>query len=174
MSVSCDKILFPVVGRYLDKMIEIYQHQFKVGPESIDILKHVNNREYLRWMEKAAMEHASLSGCGAKECLQRGEVWVAREHWIEYLRPCYEGDELTIFSWVENLSGPRSLRRYAIKRGARLVSLGATEWVYIDYKTGRIKDVPEDIAGRFAIIGQDDPRLVDLGIVRGVRFEPHY
>ena len=53
-------------------MIEIYQYQFKVGPESIDILKHVNNREYLRWMEKAAMEHASLLGCGAKECLQRG------------------------------------------------------------------------------------------------------
>ena len=120
------------------------------------------------------MEHASLLGCGAKECLQRGEVWVAREHWIEYLRPCYEGDELTIFSWVETLSGPRSLRRYAIKRGARLVSLGATEWVYIDYKTGRIKDVPEEIANRFAIISNDDERLVDLGIARGGRFEPHY
>ena len=155
-------------------MIEIYQYQFKVGPESIDILKHVNNREYLRWMEKAAMEHASLLGCGAKECLQRGEVWVAREHWIEYLRPCYEGDELTVFSWVANLSGPRSLRRYAIKRGARLVSLGATEWVYIDYKTGRIKDVPEEVAERFAIISDDDERLADLGIDRGVRFEPHY
>ena len=155
-------------------MIEIYQYQFKVGPESIDILKQVNNREYLRWMEKAAMEHASLLGCGAKECLQRGEVWVAREHWVEYLRPCYEGDELTIFSWVANLSGPRSLRRYAIKRGARLVSLGATEWVYIDYKTGRIKDVPEEVAERFAIISDDDERLADLGIARGVRFEPHY
>lgn len=155
-------------------MIEIYQYQFKVGPESIDILKHVNNREYLRWMEKAAMEHASLLGCGAKECLQQGEVWVAREHWIEYLRPCYEGDELTVFSWVANLSGPRSLRRYAIKRGARLVSLGATEWVYIDYKTGRIKDVPEEVAERFAIISDDDERLADLGIARGVRFEPHY
>ena len=80
---------------------------------------------------------------GEKECLQRGEVWVAREHWIEYLRPCYEGDELTVFSWVANLSGPRSLRRYAIKRGARLVSLGATEWVYIDYKTGQARKTKE-------------------------------
>lgn len=156
------------------KMIEIYQHTFKVGPESIDILQHVNNREYLRWMEKAAMTHASLLGCGAKECLQRGQVWVAREHWIEYLRPCYEGDELTIYSWVENLSGPRSLRRYAIKRANRLVSLGATEWVYIDYKTGKVMDVPTDVAEHFAIIDNADQRLVDLGIARGVRFEPHY
>lgn len=54
------------------------------------------------------------------------------------------------------------------------MSLGATEWVYIDYKTGRVKDVPDDIAVRFAIIDNDDARLVDLGIARGVRFEPHY
>ena len=174
MPISYDKIIFPIIRRALAEITEIYQYQFKVGPESIDILKHVNNREYLRWMEKAAMEHATLLGCGAKECLTRGEVWVAREHWIDYLSPCYEGNELTIFSWVENLSGPRSLRRYAIKRGSCLVSLGATEWVYIDYKTGRVKDVPDDIAVRFAIIDNDDARLVDLGIARGVRFEPHY
>lgn len=156
------------------KMMEIYQYSFKVGPESIDILRHVNNREYLRWMEMAAMKHASLLGCGAKECLQQGEVWVAREHWIEYLRPCYEGDELTIYSWVETMDGPRSLRRYAIKRGARLVCVGATEWVYIDYKSGKVMDVPADVASRFTIIGSDDERLIDLGIARGVRFEPHY
>lgn len=155
-------------------MIEIYQHTFKVSSESIDILRHVNNREYLRWMEKAAMEHASALGCGAKECLQRGEVWVAREHWIEYLRPCYEGDELTIYSWVSTLSGSRSLRRYAIKREQRLVSLGATEWCYINFKTGRVIDVPQDVADRFTIIADDDPKLVELGIARGVRFEPHH
>ena len=106
--------------------------------------------------------------------MERGEVWVAREHWIEYLRPCYEGDELTIYSWVENLSGPRSLRRYAIKRGSRVVSLGATEWVYINYKTGHVMDVPDDVAEHFKIIANDDQRLTDLGIARGVRFEPHY
>lgn len=154
--------------------MDIYQYSFTVGPESIDVLKHVNNREYLRWMEKAATDHASSLGCGAKECLARNEVWVAREHWIEYLRPCYEGDELTVYSWVEKMDGPRSLRRYAIKRGNRLVSLGATEWVYINFKTGKVMEVPEDVASRFAIIANDDPRLVALGIARGVRFEPHY
>lgn len=84
------------------------------------------------------------------------------------------GDELTIYSWVENLCGPRSLRRYAIKRGSRLASLGATEWVYINYKIGRVMDVPADVAERFVVIPNDDPRLADLGIARGVRFEPHY
>ena len=156
------------------KMMEIYQYSFKVGPESIDILRHVNNREYLRWMEMAAMKHASLLGCGAKECLQQGEVWVAREHWIEYLRPCYEGDELTIYSWVETMDGPRSLRRYAIKRGARLVCVGATEWVYIDYKSGKVKDVPTYIPSRFTIIGSDDHRLIAFGMSPGHRFERLY
>ena len=35
-------------------------------------------------------------------------------------------------------------------------------------------EVPEDVASRFAVIANDDPRLVALGIARGVRFEPHY
>ena len=100
--------------------MDIYQYSFTVGPESIDVLKHVNNREYLRWMEKAAMDHASSLGCGAKECLARNEVWVAREHWIEYLRPCYEGDELTVYSWVEKMMAPA--RFVATRLSAAIVS----------------------------------------------------
>ena len=81
-------------------MIDIYQYEITVGKESIDILGHVNNREYLRWMEKAAIEHAASLGWDAKRYLQRGETWVAREHWIEYLRQTYEGERLTVYSWL--------------------------------------------------------------------------
>ena len=113
------------IGRY---MIDIYQFEFTVGKESIEILGHVNNREYLRWMEKAAIEHAASLGWDAQAYLQRGETWVAREHWIEYLRQTYEGERLTVYSWVSNINGSRSLRRYAIKRGYRVCCVGATEW----------------------------------------------
>lgn len=154
-------------------MIDIYQYEITVGKESIDILGHVNNREYLRWMEKAAIKHAASLGWDAKRYLQRGETWVAREHWIEYLRQTYEGERLTVYSWVSKLNGSRSLRRYAIKRGNRVVCVGATEWVYIDFKTGRPKEVPDDVAACFTIIPDGDPRLEERGIIRLVRFSPH-
>lgn len=155
-------------------MAAIFQYKTTVGPSSIDVLRHVNNREYLRWMEKAAMDHADSLGCGARDCLRRQEVWVAREHWIEFLMPCYLNDELTVYTWVDNIGNSRSLRRYAIKRGDDLVSVGATEWVYIDFKTGRPKVLPDEIHNRFEVVSLTDPRLVELGLTRGVPFQPHY
>ena len=38
----------------------LYKKELTVGAESIDIQGHVNNREYMRWMEEAATEHALL------------------------------------------------------------------------------------------------------------------
>lgn len=153
-------------------MLEIYERTFTVGKESIDVFRHVNNREYLRWMENAATQHATLLGWGAKELLKRQQVWVARQHWIEYLRPTYEGDELTIYSWVDSWQTSRSLRRYAIKRGNQLVCVGATMWVFIDFKTGLPIEVPEEIKNCFTVIGSDSEKLKELGISRPIRYQP--
>ena len=43
-------------------MAAIFTMDITVGPESIDMLNHVNNREYLRWMEEAAIAHATSLG----------------------------------------------------------------------------------------------------------------
>ena len=40
----------------------IYQEVFTVADASIDVQGHVNNREYLRWMEGVATRHAALLG----------------------------------------------------------------------------------------------------------------
>ena len=153
-------------------MFEIYEHQFIVGHESIDVFRHVNNREYLRWMENAATEHATALGWGAEELLKRQQVWVARQHWIEYLRPTYEGEELVIYTWVDSWHSSKSLRRYAIKRGNQLVCIGATMWVFIDFKTGLPIEVPEEIKKSFTIIPPESEELKVLGISRPIRYKP--
>ena len=141
-----------------EKMTAIYKMEITVGPESIDMLKHVNNREYLRW---TMMDY-----------FKRGEVWVVREHWIEYLRPTFLGDQLTMYTWVQNVEGPRSLRRYALVKDGRIVSCGATEWAFIDLMTGRAKEVPQEIAESFELVSPNDERLQALGIDRPMRFDP--
>ena len=155
-------------------MVDIFEKTFIIGPESIDVLGHVNNREYLRFMEIVALEHADLLGWGTQACLKRGEAWVAREHWAEFLRPTFLGDELTAYTWVQAHHASRSLRRYAIKRDKKVVFVGATEWAYIDMKTGRALDIPQDIGLAFPIVDADDSRLAELGISRPVRFTPEW
>ena len=78
----------------------VYRYDITVGPESIDLLGHVNNREYLRWMEEAATAHAASLGWSFENLKAIGRAWVAREHWIEYLMPAFEGERLELFTWV--------------------------------------------------------------------------
>ena len=153
-------------------MAAIFSMEITVEPESIDMLKHVNNREYRRWLEEAAIAHAASLGWTTEVYLKRHEAWVVREHWIEYLRPTFLGDKLTMYTWVQNVSGSRSLRRYALVKGNRVVSCGATEWAYIDFVNGCAKDVPQDVIESFTYVAPDDERLEALGIDRCVRFEP--
>lgn len=153
-------------------MSAIFQMPITVGSESIDMLNHVNNQEYLRWMEEAAIAHASSLGWSSDVYLKRREAWVVREHWIEYLRPCFLGDRLMMFTWVQNVSGSRSLRRYALVREGRVVCCGTTEWAYIDFVTGRAKDVPQDVVDLFDYVPPGDPRLEALGIDRPLQYYP--
>lgn len=155
-------------------MVEIYEKKITVGPESIDVLGHVNNREYFRWMEEVACEHADILGWGLKTCQARKEAWVAREHWVEFLRPTFEGDVLTIYTWVEKNHGSRCFRRYAMKKDRKIACSAATEWAYISLVTGHALDIPKEVCEGFPAVPQDDPRLVELGIARPVRFRPEW
>ncbi len=148
-----------------------YRTVFRVGPESIDVLGHVNNREYLRWMEDAARGHAAVHGWSLEALRALDRAWVARQHWIEYLRPAFEGDEVELITWVQSVRGPLCLRRYAVHRNAELLVVAATEWVFVN-GWGRPVSLTEAERSVFGTVAADDARLVELGIERMVRYRP--
>ena len=152
----------------------LYKKELMVGAESIDIQGHVNNREYMRWMEEAATEHAATFGWDWKTLVSMKRSWVAREHWIEYLKPCFEGDRLTVFTWLQAVRGPVCLRRYAVKKGEELAAIGATEWVSVDLERGRPVAIASPDKERFAalVLANDAPELQQYGIAREIRFAP--
>lgn len=150
----------------------IEKHVFVVGRTSIDALGHVNNREYLRWAEEAAARHAALLGWSLEAMLAEGAVWVARSHWIDYLRPALEGDEIEFYTWVESMRGAVSLRRYACVSAGKLLAVAATEWVYVDADRRRPRLIPDHIAASFPLVAPDDDRLLALGIAREPRWTP--
>ncbi len=152
----------------------IVKKEFVVQEGDIDELQHVNNRVYLRWMEESAREASAAGGWDSERYFHDGDgVWVAREHWVEYLRPCKLGETVTVYTWVEGFAGHASLRRYAMKNAAgKLCCVAATEWNYVNLKTRRAEDVPQALAACFEIISPDDERLKSLGVARRVRFSP--
>jgi len=126
-----------------------YTKTFIIPKNSIDENDHVNNVAYVQWMQDIAVEHyASIGGIQAQG---PDATWVIREHRVEYLLPAFEGEEVEIRTWVENIRKVRSLRKYEFvrKAGGRLLVRGETDWVFINVNTGAPQAIPREVVAVF-------------------------
>lgn len=145
-------------------MSGVFQLPIRVGKNSIDVLGHTNNKEYLRWMEEAALAHSDHLGWTMSRYFELGQAFVASIHKIEYLRPTHEGDELIMYTWVESMEKTKSRRCFYLKRGPKVCMKGWTEWTFVDLKTGRSAEIPEIVSKDFPIVTKEDPELRKNGI----------
>jgi acyl-CoA thioester hydrolase len=127
----------------------IYSKNINIPASAIDENGHVNNVTYVQWMQDIAVEHyASIGGIEAQG---PDSTWVIREHRIEYLLPAFEGEEIEIRTWVENIRKVRSLRMYEFVRRSdgKVLVKGETDWVFVDVKTGIPKAIPQEVGQVF-------------------------
>ena len=75
-------------------------------------------------------------------------------------------------TWVESVRRLSSLRRYAVLRNGELLTVGATEWVLVDYERRTPVQIPEEMRASFRLVAPDAEVLRDMGIRRMVRFAP--
>ena len=137
--------------------MDIYQYSFTVPDKVVDENGHVNNVEYVRWMQEAALKHATASGC-IQATQAAGATWIVRSHEIEYLCPTLAGDEVQILTWVSNFRKVRSLRKYKFLRSSDRVLLaqGATDWVFMDTLSKRPRTIPEEIRRLFVLVAETE------------------
>jgi acyl-CoA thioester hydrolase len=147
-------------------VLRIFRKSLVVGPESIDAVGHVNNREYLRWMEDVAVEHSSAVGWPMQRYFDLGTAWVAASHFIEYLRPALEGEALDVFTWIARWSERDCVRRYAVLRERRIVVRGETNWTFVDLASGRARAIPPEVRAAFVVVPDDDAELRAANLVR--------
>jgi acyl-CoA thioester hydrolase len=150
----------------------IFHKPIVVGPESIDDVGHVNNREYLRWMEDIAVEHSAAQGWPMERYFQDGHAWVAATHFLEYLRPSFAGETLDLYTWIATWDRRTSVRRYAVTRQRKVLARGETCWTFVELATGRACDLPPAVTDAFIVVPDDDAELKALGLVRRERFRP--
>lgn len=150
-------------------MPEIYTTTIDVAADAIDANRHVNNTAYLRWMQDVAVEHSAALGWPLRRYFEAGATWVVRSHFVEYLRPAFEGDDLRLATWVSDLDEPRSTRRYVFWRDGdpRPVARAETLWVFVDLETGRPRGIPAEVASAFSLQPDTDRVLEGLGLRSG-------
>lgn len=153
----------------LDLVPRIFHKSLVVGPESIDAVGHVNNREYLRWMEDVAVDHSTEQGWPMERYFADRMAWVAATHFIEYLRPSLLGDPLDVYTWISRWSERDCLRRYAILRERKLLARGETVWTFVDMDSARARSIPPAVLEAFVVVPDDDAELKALNLARRER-----
>ncbi|WP_119307159.1 acyl-CoA thioesterase [Cohaesibacter haloalkalitolerans] len=132
-----------------------YDMPLVVQPSDIDMIGHVNNTIYLKWVQEAATEHWDVI---AHEDDHEQMFWVVTRHEIDYKRGAFEGDELIVRTWLGQYEHHKCERFTSILRvrdGKELAAV-RTLWHPINQQTKKaIRLSPEQIA-RYSVAPNKD------------------
>jgi acyl-CoA thioester hydrolase len=121
---------------------------FTAQPEHIDVLGHVNNAVWVRWMEAIATAHWDAVALPEHRAAY---VWVVTRHEIDYRGNVAAGETVTAETFIPDApSGARFDRRVDFRNAAGKVIVSArTTWAMIDSASGRLMRVPPEVTARF-------------------------
>lgn len=144
-------------------MPKTYSWRFKVRTYELDQFGHVNNVNYISYLEEAATQASAAAGYPIDWYWQNGYIWLIRKWTIRYYQTAVYGDELEAVTWVSDLRRVRSNREYVLNRvgdGEKVVR-ARTDWVYVNAETHQPARIPDHFQAAFQ--PPNEP-LEDLGV----------
>jgi acyl-CoA thioester hydrolase len=123
-----------------------FSRAFVVDLSDIDEQGHVNNVSYLRWIQDIAVAHWRHA---ASEEQRAKYSWVTVRHEIDYKRPAYQSEEITVTTWVGEWKHVTCERFTEIRRDEELLVKGRTVWCMIGRDTAKPARISQDLIDRF-------------------------
>ena len=120
----------------------------KVRTYECDIYRHVNNANYLHYLEYARYEYLKDIGFDYEKAVRSGYgVYIARIE-IEYKKPAFTDDVLIIKSQPVKKGAVSGVIAQQIRRGEDLIIDAKVTWAFVDSKGQPVKIPPEwDVPG---------------------------
>lgn len=125
-----------------------YTATITAGAEDIDVLGHVNNAVWVKWIQDVAVAHWDAI---APPEHRDAYIWVITRHEIDYRGNVSAGEMVTAETWVsEPPRGARFDRHMRFTGADGKVRVEAkTTWALLEAATGRLLRVPADVAAPF-------------------------
>ena len=121
-----------------------FEQTLMVERHHLDELQHVNNVQYLQWVQDIAGAHWQHLIANREEAFG---LWVVRSHHIEYKRQAKLGDHIRVVTHVEVTEGFLSERRVRFfGDSTTLIAQCSTQCeCYLDPKTQKLLRIPPEI-----------------------------
>ena len=129
-----------------------HAHPIRVLPGDIDFMGHVNNANYLTWVQEAVLAHWRTI---APPQAVAEHLWVALKHEITYRRPAFLNDEVIATVVLERVQGARAFYETVIRRGEDVLAEVKSSWCCVAADTLRPARLARDVVARF--FGGEDP-----------------
>jgi len=133
-------------------MPAIYSRTFRVRSYETDSYGHVNQVNYLRYMQESALDASAAVGYDGAAYDALGTLWLIHETEIEYFHALKFGDSVEVTTWVGDFRRVRSRRYYEMRLvgSGELVAKASSDWIYLESATQRPLAIPPEMVLAFA------------------------
>ncbi|MFT3919214.1 acyl-CoA thioesterase [Cloacibacterium sp.] len=122
-------------------MKHVHIKEILITKEHLDQMNHVNNVQYVHWVEEMAKEHWDILRHNTNYV---DDFWFLADHHIQYKKQVYEGDILMVKTYPQKPDGIRQPRKVEFYKNDELMVDSKTLWVLIDKDTQKIKRIEND------------------------------
>jgi acyl-CoA thioester hydrolase len=128
-----------------------FTRTFRIRYYECDVYGHVNNANYLRYMQEAAFDASAAAGYDAACYEQMGRMWYVHATDIEYLKPLKYGDTVEVKTWVTDFRRVSSRRAYELCSvdSGDVIAKAVTDWAFLDSRTEKPAPIPNELIQHF-------------------------
>ena len=122
------------------------------GPDDIDGLNHTNNAVYVRWCEQIGWAHSEALGLSIADYRRLDRAMAIRRGTYDYLLPTFEGEQLTLGTWLVGGDGKLSMERhFQLRRKTDGVTVLRGHWdlVCIEMSSGKARRMPPEFIAAY-------------------------
>jgi acyl-CoA thioester hydrolase len=129
----------------------VHTRSFRVRYYECDAHNHLNNANYLRYMQETAFDASTAAGYDLERYDRMQRHWLIRASGIEFLCPLVYNDRVDVKTWIADFRRVSSRRAYEFRKieSGDLVARAYTDWVFLDTRSNHPASIPPELVQDF-------------------------
>lgn len=137
-------------------MLKIGKYIYKLSRWQFDFEDKLSLISLMNLLLESAGKHAEERGFGIEKLISDGRSWVLLRVRIEFFKEFSEKNEIQIETWVDEIKGLFTTRRFNISDSQnQILAAASTTWAMIDIKNRKMVPLTELIKDEFLLTDKE-------------------